>query len=281
MADRWMDEREELERMDRERGYGRYRRDRGGEHRYDRGLYGDRSFQPRGEHVFGESENGVDYTSPRGSPEYAYEARMAQRARREYARRSEHQGDYRGDYAPITRGGAYPQRRYEADRYYSPDHYDRDRWREEHAYRVAYGDRHPDHEGHYDQEPEHRSFWERTSDRVASWFGEGEHRGRGPSGYKRTDERISEVAHDRLTDDPWLDASSITIIVDGGEVTLAGTVQDRESKHRAERLVEDLAGVTHVQNNLRVSHGDPITGSGTGFGDGASAAQIGAANRKN
>lgn len=273
MADRWMDEREELERMDRDRGYGRYRRDREGDYRYDRGLYGDRSFQPRDGRVFGERESGVDYTSPRGSGDYAYEARMGRRARREFAQR--------GDYAAITRGGAYPQRRFEGDRYYSPDHYDRDRWREEHAYRVAYGAHHPDHEGHYEQEPEGRSFWERTGDRVVSWFGEGQHRGRGPSGYRRTDERISEVAHERLTDDPWLDASAITILVDGGEVTLAGTVTDRESKHRAERLVEDLAGVTHVQNNLRVNRGEPITGAGTGFGDSASAEQIRAAGRKN
>ena len=279
MADRWMDEREELERMDRERGYGRYRRDRDGDYRYDRGLYGDRSFQPRDEHVFGERESGVDYTSPRGSGDYAYEARMAQRARRQYARRGDFGSDYRGDDAPITRGGAYPQRRFAGDRYYSPDHYDRDRWREEHAYRVAYGDHHPDHEGHYEQRPEGRSFWERTGERVASWFGEGDHRGRGPSGYKRTDERISEVAHERLTDDAWLDASAITVIVDGGEVTLAGVVTDRESKHRAERLVEDLAGVVHVQNNLRVRRDDPV--AGTGLGDGASAAQIGPTGRKN
>jgi hypothetical protein len=34
-------------------------------------------------------------------------------------------------------------------------------------------------------------------------------------------------------------------------VTLSGTVTDRDAKHRAERLVEDITGVGHVQNNLR------------------------------
>ena len=69
--------------------------------------------------------------------------------------------------------------------------------------------------------------------------------------------------------------------VDGGEVTLSGHVAEREAKHRAERLIEDMAGVTHVQNNLRVRRNDPITGSGSGFGDSANAEQIRAAGRKN
>ena len=50
---------------------------------------------------------------------------------------------------------------------------------------------------------------------------------------------------------------------------------------RAERLIEDMAGVTHVQNNLRVRRNEPITGSGTGFGDAANAEQMRAAGRKN
>ena len=161
------------------------------------------------------------------------------------------------------------------------DRYGDERWRDERAYRVAYGDRHPDHSGHYEDEPDRRSFWERAGDRVASWLGEGDHRGRGPSGYKRTDTRISEEAHERLTDDPWLDASAITVTVEGGEVTLSGQVLEREAKHRAERLIEDMAGVTHVQNNLRVRRNDPITGSETGFGDAANAEQMRAAGRKN
>jgi osmotically-inducible protein OsmY len=116
---------------------------------------------------------------------------------------------------------------------------------------------------------------------MAAWFGEGDpkHRGRGPASYKRTDERISEEANERLTEDPWLDASGIEIAVSGGEVALNGTVSEREAKHRAERLIEDMSGVTHVQNNLRVRRGDPITGSGSGFGDSANEAQMQAAAR--
>ena len=81
-------------------------------------------------------------------------------------------------------------------------------------------------------------------------------RGLGPAGLqalgRKDQRRCPRPPH---VDDPWLDASNISISVSGGEVTLSGTVESREAKHRAERLVEDLSGVTHVQNNLRVAKG--------------------------
>lgn len=131
-----------------------------------------------------------------------------------------------------------------------------------------------------------RNFFERATEKLSSWFGydegdrgggyqsRGEHRGRGPQGYKRSDERITEEVHDRLTDDPWLDASNINVSVSGGEVTLSGTVNDREAKHRAERIVEELSGVNHVQNNLRIQKGNFLTDPGRGFGDSANQAQM-------
>lgn len=119
---------------------------------------------------------------------------------------------------------------------------------------------------------EHReSFMYRAGERVASWLGldqEGKprtHRGRGPAGYKRSDERISDDVHDRLTEDHYLDASAITVAVSGGEVTLSGSVETREDKHRAERLTERVSGVGHVQNNLRLATGasrDAVTARG-------------------
>jgi osmotically-inducible protein OsmY len=108
---------------------------------------------------------------------------------------------------------------------------------------------------------EDRNFWDRTRDEVASWFGDrgaeqrrradGEHRGRGPKGYRRSDARISEDVHDRLTEDSWLDASDVEVHVRDGEVTLSGRVRPRDDKRRAEDLAERVSGVTHVQNNLR------------------------------
>ena len=121
-------------------------------------------------------------------------------------------------------------------------------------------------------------FLHRAGEKVANWFAGGSEaraydpdfdrpqaRGLGPKGYKRSDERISEDAHERLTDDPWLDATEITVAVSGGEVTLSGTVTSREAKHRAERLVEYVGGVRHVQNNLRIER-DGQAGGGVQAG---------------
>ncbi|MBP8247062.1 MAG: BON domain-containing protein, partial [Phenylobacterium sp.] len=48
-----------------------------------------------------------------------------------------------------------------------------------------------------------------------------------------------------------------SVTVQDGEVTLSGTIRDRRAKHHAEAIVEHIAGVQHVQNNLRV---DPSAG---------------------
>jgi osmotically-inducible protein OsmY len=100
-------------------------------------------------------------------------------------------------------------------------------------------------------------WWEKARGRVASWFNrdrgpEGPHRGKGPRGYVRSEERIREDVYDRLSYDPGIDASEINIRVEGSEVILSGTVHSREEKYRAEDLVESISGVRNVQNNLRV-----------------------------
>ncbi|MFA5581646.1 MAG: BON domain-containing protein [Paracoccaceae bacterium] len=110
-----------------------------------------------------------------------------------------------------------------------------------------------------------RGFWDRASDEVASWFGdedaerrrEADHRGKGPQGYKRSDARIVEDVSDRLSDHPLVDATGIEVAVKDGEVTLSGTVDSKHAKRRAEDCADDVSGVTHVQNNLRVQMGDP------------------------
>ncbi|MGN6533448.1 MAG: BON domain-containing protein [Ginsengibacter sp.] len=118
---------------------------------------------------------------------------------------------------------------------------------------------------------EDRDWWDRTKDEVASWFGdddakrrrdrdernEGKHRGKGPKNYSRSQERIKEDVSDKLSEDSLLDASDIEVEVNGNEVTLSGLVDSRYSKHRAEDLAEDVTGVAHVQNNLRVKETTP------------------------
>lgn len=84
---------------------------------------------------------------------------------------------------------------------------------------------------------------------------DGPHRGKGPKGYARGDDRIREDVCNRLTDDAHLDASEIEVEVKGGEVTLTGTVRERQDKRHAEDIVDAASGVKHVQNNLRIKPG--------------------------
>lgn len=117
--------------------------------------------------------------------------------------------------------------------------------------------------------PHERGFLERAGDEVRSWFGDEEaqrrrdrdHRGRGPSDYIRSDDRIREDVNDRLTEDSWIDASRISVAVSEGEVTLGGQVDSKHAKRRAEDLADDVTGVKHVQNNLRVDTGYVPQGS--------------------
>jgi hypothetical protein len=138
----------------------------------------------------------------------------------------------------------------------------------------------------YDEGDE-RGWWDKTSDEVASWFGDeeaarrrrmdtwgGGHRGRGPSGYIRSDERIKEDINDRLTDYDYIDATNITAEVSGGEVTLSGTVNSRYEKRLAEDIAEDVSGVRNVENRIRVTdtwrETSPQTTTTTGRSKGAS-----------
>jgi osmotically-inducible protein OsmY len=82
----------------------------------------------------------------------------------------------------------------------------------------------------------------------------GPHRGRGPSNYTRSDERIKDDINDRLTEHSYLDASNISVQVDNGEVTLTGTVDSRYEKRLAEDVAEDVSGVRNVENRIRVSN---------------------------
>lgn len=119
-----------------------------------------------------------------------------------------------------------------------------------------------------------RSFWDRASDEVSSWFGGedrdhrhredregGSHKGKGPRGYSRSDERIREDISDRLSDDPYVDASDIEVKVSNGEVMLEGHAENKQTKRRAEDIAEAVAGVKNVENHLKVSHSTATVGS--------------------
>ena len=79
----------------------------------------------------------------------------------------------------------------------------------------------------------------------------GEHRGKGPKGYQRSDERTKELLCERLREDPHIDPSEVTITVQGGKITLEGTVDSRQTKNAIEEVAEQF-GTQDVQNNLRI-----------------------------
>lgn len=78
------------------------------------------------------------------------------------------------------------------------------------------------------------------------------HRGRGPKGYKRSDDRIIEDVCERLTEHSGVDASDISVTCKSGIVSLEGTVPDRQMKHRAEDTADGCPGVQDVDNRLKV-----------------------------
>lgn len=82
----------------------------------------------------------------------------------------------------------------------------------------------------------------------------GRFEGKGPKGYKRSDEKLQEEICELLSDG-HMDASEIEVKVSNGEVTLTGTVTERQDKHRAEQLAESVRGVSDVTNQLRVNRG--------------------------
>jgi osmotically-inducible protein OsmY len=85
--------------------------------------------------------------------------------------------------------------------------------------------------------------------------GFGMHSGKGPKGYTRSDERLKEVICEKLTDDPDIDASEISVDVTGQIVKLTGTVDDRATKYEVEELIERCGGVKDIDNQLRVRSG--------------------------
>lgn len=101
----------------------------------------------------------------------------------------------------------------------------------------------------YDNEWGQGSF---SGSQRESWQQRGQHTGRGPQGYKRSDQRIEEDVNEELTRHGGVDASQIQVSVKEGEVTLSGTVNSRAEKRLAEDCIENCSGVKQVHNQLRV-----------------------------
>jgi osmotically-inducible protein OsmY len=80
----------------------------------------------------------------------------------------------------------------------------------------------------------------------------GQHSGKGPKGYKRSDERINEDVCEALSQNAEIDATEIEVKVKGGIVNLSGTVESRHIKRLAEQIIDNLSGIVDIQNELRI-----------------------------
>jgi len=81
---------------------------------------------------------------------------------------------------------------------------------------------------------------------------EGQFTGRGPRNYKRSDERIEEDINEQLTRHGRIDATEIEVSVQNGEVTLRGSVDNRQAKRMAEDIADSVSGVKEVTNQIKV-----------------------------
>jgi osmotically-inducible protein OsmY len=240
----------------------------------NRGTYGRASYNDMNDDRYYRSNYGYGSNFGTGSyPGSGYKVNSDRNYRRESDRynRSNDYGAYNAGYSGYSGGygyGRYPQE--EGYGYNRPEYEygtsDRADYRRRHNsnYNSGYN-RSNDYDRYEDRQRNDRDWWDKAGDEVASWFGDEDaerrrrrdeqqsHRGRGPKGYQRSDERIREDVNDRLTDDPWIDASDIEVTVNNREVILSGEVHDRSSKRRAEDIAEGILGVQNVENRIRVN----------------------------
>lgn len=225
-----------------------------------------------------DDQAGDVYPGGRDSSGYGGDHRSADRSEDFYngsGRRSERTGGHAFDFARRDAGRSDLQGRDDfegSNRYADRDGYDArwDRGYDDRANRSS-----SNSSSRRDETNTWISRYVPASERSGREQAAGSFRGKGPKGYVRSDERIKEDVSDRLTDDDTLDASDMTVEVSGGEVTLSGFVDSRQAKRAAEECAEQCAGVTHVQNNLRVrgssgqsaAQGTGSSGSGSGSPD--------------
>ena len=86
-----------------------------------------------------------------------------------------------------------------------------------------------------------------------TYYGPMNYAGRGPKGYRRSDERIKEDVCDVLERHPAIDASEMEVTVSDGVVFLRGAVENRAQKRLAEDSIENLMGVRDVRNELVIN----------------------------
>jgi hypothetical protein len=239
---------------------------------YDRDYGRSDERQRREEQRYGQSG---ETERSRFSPDWSREGEEPRRSDDQYYSRNRDRGD---DYSRRQRSGrddddrrnweqrsrtSMPREQYEmAERSEPGDYYDPD-W----PYQRGGRGREQERSREDEQQRHYRGYYSRSARPFAypggsgyllseSWTLHGPYTGRGPKGYKRSDQQITEEACQRLERDGEIDASDIEVGAEDGVIRLRGTVQDRASKRRAEECVESIYGVSDVMNELRVARQD-------------------------
>lgn len=207
-----------------------------------RGFYGNSNLQDSDRNDYSRS-----YDRDRNYGDGRYDNRFD--ADRRNSDGTSYRDNFRGDYYDYRSGELRDHSDYDRNTYNR--RYDNNRWNDDRDRYRSSND---------------RNWWDKSKDEVMSWFGDDDaerrrerdrrenHRGKGPKGYQRSDERIREDVSDRLSDDDYVDASEIEVEVEAGEVILKGSVTTREEKRRAEDVAERVSGVRNVENRLRCTH---------------------------
>lgn len=239
---------------------------RGSQHR-DRGYADDRGYVDRASDEvrswFGDDEaerrRHMDEQRDRmREARYGSEGNRGDWSRGEWPRRTEQRSDWpRGDYRySQSEREQWPddRARYEdwRSRWSGAADWDRNRTMSDRDWGNREGDWSSRYSYSSSTSPMGRNTW--SADEGRTEFGDSRW-GRGPKGYQRSDSRIHEEVCDRLTYSN-VDAENIEVTVASGEVTLSGSVRDRWDKRRAEDLVEEVAGIREVHNNIRVARDD-------------------------
>lgn len=82
---------------------------------------------------------------------------------------------------------------------------------------------------------------------------EGSLRGKGPKGYRPRDDRVQELVCERLTEDPELDASELSITVECDIVKVSGAIQSTRMRDRVLSDIRDVHGVIGVVDDVHLA----------------------------
>jgi hypothetical protein len=286
------DERNRRRASSEETGWLDYDRnpDRTSQRYEDRGRdeqrYGDRGGSER-------STFSPDWSREGAEPRYSddpYYSRNRDRGDRysEYSRSgSRGRGDDRSQWEQRSRESIPREQRELAERsrsgdYYSPD-WPYERGNQDRDQRGGQG-RYMQRASEDEQGSHYRGYYSRSAAPFAYPGGQGymysesitlhgPYTGRGPKGYKRSDQQIIEEASQRLERDGEIDASEIEVTAEDGVITLRGHVPDRRTKRRAEECVESVYGARDVMNELKCGSQSQSSSSGEWQGAGTQSAQ--------